>query len=339
MPWTGLSKQYSAGPFVFQPWDSFVDGDEDQRSHLARYFSQHVDHQGNRVSSIMIVRREDQSPFTQLVGAVEAVNAFQFSAIAPDVAAAVAGGRSITPPTADRFELVQQRFRLGDDEVAVQVGLSTHLARLDAITLPKPWDLGGPCLPDGELLTALGGLFDPAVPADFRNRIFRSLEWFRIAHVGGESVSNLSRLVMMSTAFEIMLEFPRNGKRRHFVEKVDSLLKTDKTRQTLVNDSRGNPQNVSAPAEWASSFYRLRSEIVHGDEVAPEQLRYLDWISHLIVADIVFFQCVRFELYEYGLLGASTRAAIAQSGRNAMTELLEHQLLGFDSHEALGWID
>jgi hypothetical protein len=144
-----------------------------------------------------------------------AVDALIFSYISTGVKDAVcANNRSMGPPSADVFQLVTQNFRIGSDDIAVQAGSVTHVWRISEIIFSKPWSTGGMFGSfEDELLKGFDGCFSAEFPAEVRERFFRSLEWFRMAHIEAEGVSNLSRVVMMATAFEILLQFSRNGKR------------------------------------------------------------------------------------------------------------------------------
>jgi len=100
-------------------------------------------------------------------------------------------------------------------------------------------------------------------------------------------------------------------------------------------------------AWWAWDFYDLRSRIVHGEAVTAKDLQYKNWITHLIVADLVLLELVKRILYEHGCIGDTLRKNVARWTPHSSDapEVIEAALLpgimGLDledTHEALGWI-
>jgi hypothetical protein len=152
---------------------------------------------------------------------------------------------------------------------------------------------------------------------------------------------------MMATAFEILLEFPRNGKRKHFVEYMESEIRTPEFRTDTRRDNSGKTHTLSLVGCWAWDFYELRSRIVHGDPVAVEEIQYKDWITHLIVSELVLLECVKRLLYRHGCVGDGLRRRAAQWAKDsaepveAFEETMLSGIVGLDLdgvHEALGWI-
>jgi hypothetical protein len=200
--------------------------------------------------------------------------------------------------------------------------------------------------PDSNLLQGLGKCLSPQFSGDVRERIFRSLEWFRMAHMEGNEVSAFSKIVMMATAFEIFLQFPREGKRRHFVNFMEIRIASSKFNKDVRTSENRKSFNLSLAGCWAWDFYELRSRIIHGDQVADEELRYRNWLTHLIVADLVFLECVKRELFEQQCIGDDIRKcanewddAFPENQTDTSTEQLARWFLGFDDvHKALGWL-
>jgi hypothetical protein len=351
LPWADLGRTYHVGPFALIPWSEFQLNNAQLKAHLDNYFSRHVSHLGNPVKGIAVLwhPQHELQPMAYLPHErpADVVNVFLFATIGPTVEAAVADDNpNHAPPTADRYALVRQNFRVGDEEVVVHSGGTRHAARINALTFPQPWDLGGTSFPDEDVLSGFGQVFDPAFASDVRDRLFRALEWFRLAHVGGDSTSDFSRAVMMATAFEILFQLgDRPGKTNRFIREIESRLTTPRA----LNDTRSVPIVVgkkagktktvtrSMPGWWADSFYDLRSRVVHGDEVEPRQLQYSGWITHLVVADVVFWQCIKRELYDRGLIGVEIRRLKADPAYATMTPLLEEQLFGLNAHKTLKW--
>lgn len=176
-------------------------------------------------------------------------------------------------------------------------------------------------------------MLDPHFDGAKRQRVFRALEWFRLSHTDLDEVSNPNRLVMMATAFEIVLQFPRwSGKKKEFF--VDQI-------ERIVAGGRldAPSSNLSIVAgKWAGDFYKLRGDIVHGDPVSSQDLIYREWITHLVVVDLIFWECLVLLLVQWGVYQTGAEEVIEEWSK-AAREHLTHVFLGFDNiHRALGWL-
>jgi hypothetical protein len=351
MPWAGLGKQTIVGRFTMIPWPKCTLPNQALHAFLDRLFSRYIDHYGQPVRTITVVLRGNT--FTPLSSGVHesarrAADALLFSVIAPGVQAAVTSNNpSLVPPTADAYQLVSQCFQLGDDTIAVRVGGSVHAANVDRLTIPKPWDVGGSCgFPDEKLLAALGELLHTRKLAAVRERLFSSLEWFRLAHTVGDGSSSFTRAVMLATAFEVLFSLPRHQKTKQFIAEVERRLVRPGTRKKTALDYTRHQHSYSLPGWWAHDFYDLRSRIVHGDPLKLSMLRYRNWVTHLIVADLVFWQCVATELYSLKLLGNTIRKLSKDYDRlcpNQPAGWHEQDLIDMflhfkEVHRALGWL-
>lgn len=360
MPWASVEKEIKLGPVTFWPFSTQAMervGDKATREHLGKCFRRYIDHQGRPVSTVTVCSH-GTSDFRQLtpVEVAEtraAVDALIFSIICPATKVAVcANNESMGPPGAERYQLFVQNFRPGDDHVAVRAGSALSGGwKISDISFQQPWGLGGVFgLPNSELLGGFSNLFDTAFPVDARERLLRSLEWFRFAHTESDEVSGFSRIVMMATAFEIVLDVPIvQDKSGWIADEVASRCAAVESIQETRNNNKA-PQTRPKIGWWAWDFYKLRNAIVHGDIVKPERLRYhapgRDWLTQLIVADLVFWECVTRQLYVHGCIGDNVRKCAAEwdktfpkEAAGSSEEQLARWFLGFDGvHQALGWL-
>lgn len=359
MPWADLHQEYALGPFRFVPWSRATVGNRRVKEFLDRYFRRHVDHFGKPVKGVAIVTTDGSfAPLSKRVieRARAAADMFVFAVIAPDVAAAVcSSNRNLVPPTAEAYQLFLQRFDPSDDTIADTAGSSMHAGQVEKMLFQKPRDVGvfAGC-PDDDLLQGLGRLLKGKVKANVRERLCRSLEWFRLAHITGDGASPFTKAVMMSTAFEILFQIPDGlGKTKAFVQAVKSQMARPDTKtetRTITfkrGKKKGRTESIarSLPGWWAHEFYNLRSRVVHGDPVKHEDLRYRQWISHLIVADVVFWQCMVEQLYDLRCIGADVRRLSRRHDRVCPDEEpgwyekeLKDSRLGFDElSSGLGW--
>jgi hypothetical protein len=356
MPWAGLSKSVTLGPVTFWPYSKDAENkiiDPALRSYLDRYLCSYVDYTGESVDTVTICSHKN-SDF-RILNNLEfqvlrnCADALIFSIIAPQCRNAVcANNRSFGPPSADVFELVTQNFQLDNDYINVKAGSITSGGwKIGEITFSKPWTIGGNFgKPNNDLISAFNKCFSTDFQEELRQRLFRSLEWFRLAHTESEQISDLSKIVMMSTGFEILLKFPKNGKRKYFVEYLENIIASDEFNRGTRTTHKGKDFNLSLAGCWAWDFYELRSKIVHGDSVPLSELIFKDWLTHIIVSDLVFWESIKRELFKINCIGQNvykcaskiTKSTSAEE-KDAITEMLTRWFLGFkDVHKALGWL-
>lgn len=363
MPWAGLGRTFTIGPVTFWPFPSMAEArirDQPVREHLDRYFRCYVDHSGKTVDTITVCSHEsvelrriepNEPEAVELRGVVDAL---LFSVICSATKAAVcADNKTMAPPSADRYQLLRQNFTPGDEYLAVTAGSAHHIGKIPQVTFQEPWCLGGGFgYPPNKLIQGFQAVFDASFPSGARQRLFRSLEWFRLAHTQYDEVSDLSKIVMMATAFEILLEA---GKSRRKKEWIACELERRCARPDSLRDSRAHRDGTriySKVACWGWDFYDLRNNIAHGDEVAPGAMKYSapgrEWLTHLIVADLVFWECVLRELYGRRCIGQPARdlaskpewkEAFPDMDQENFVSHVAASFLGFnDVHRTLGWL-
>jgi len=340
------------GPVTFWPWDSAKVQDEDVKNQLERFFKLFVDHYGKAVNTITICSHgkpdfhilNNEKEYNELRAAI---NILAFSSICPMVKRGVcSNNNSIGSPNAEHFDFFGQTFKIPNDGlVVVATRSTTHFEDIDKVHISMPWGVsshwGTPL--NEELIGAFHKVFDTSFPEKVRERLFRSLEWFRLAHTEANNTSDASRLVMMSTAYEILLDFPEKEKSIYFAKQIENKLKKDKS----ISETRTykNRQYTYIKAAcWAYDFYQLRNKVVHGGQFNPEDGRYKDWINYNIVADMVFWELVVKELFENGCLGERVKKWAEKfqhdvKDEDRLEEFFLDWTMGFDDyHKALCWV-
>jgi hypothetical protein len=356
LPWAEIRNEIVVGPITFWHYASHAKRrvtDVALRGHLDRYFRSYVDHEGKPVETISVCSHRpddfrilDSREWLELRSAVDILI---FASIAPQTRLAVTrNNRTWGPPSANRFELITQNFQVGDDHIAVKAGsLLSAGYQIGQITFPEPWAMGGGLFDyDKRLLDGFDKVFAPGFPATIRDCLFRSLEWYRLAHMEGAEVSELSRIVMLATAFEILLQFPQERKRQHFIEYAESVIASPLFIKGTRTNPRGKSFTYSLAGCWASDFYELRSKIVHGDAVTNAELVYQNWITHFVVADLVFWECIVRILFDHGCLGDDVRSCAQDFNKlgpgtegPSCLDAVMRSFLGFERvHKALGWL-
>jgi hypothetical protein len=341
LPWAGLKQDIQVGPVTFWPWDPSKIQDEEIKNQLERFFKIFVDHYGKTVNTVTICSHgkpdfhilADEKEYNELLAAI---NILAFSSICPAIKRGVcSNNNSIAPPNSECFDLFRQKFKIPDDRsVVVSTRSSLNWEVIDKVHISMPWGVSNflGSNPNDELIGAFDKVFDDSFSSETRERLFRSLEWFRFAHPDANNVSEASRLVMMSTAFEILLDFPEQRKSLYFAQQIENKLKKDKS----ISETRtyNNKQcTYTKAACWAYDFYQLRSKIVHGEPFKPEDGRYKDWINYNIVADLVFWELIVKELFENDCFGEEA----TEFDRN-FNEFLSWRTMKNDYHKVLGWI-
>ena len=196
MPWAGLG-EFTVGPVTFWPFPRMANervGDHQLRRYFEKYFRRYVDHTGSPVDTVTVCsHRSTDLEELRPDDAAEvraAVDAVIFSAISSATKAGVcADNRTIAPPSADRYQLLRQNLSANDDFISVTAGNARSICKVDDLTFQEPWCLGGGFgLPSRRLIAGFNDSF--SLPQQDRERLFRSLEWFRLAHTHVRSLQS-----------------------------------------------------------------------------------------------------------------------------------------------------
>lgn len=360
LPWAGMRNEIQIGPIILWHFSKAEEKIKNQviLDYLKNYFKSYVDYQGNPVNRIVVCsyNKIDFKPLSkkQFVDLKNAINALIFCIVGPAVHRAVrASNYSMGPASADGYELIVQNFNTHTNMLAVQAGSLRHLWEIGQVKFYQPWTLGGiQRSPDNELLLGFDKLFRNTIGTGIKERIFRSLEWFRLAHIENDVISPLSKVIMMATAFEILLQVPNISNKKGWIAiKLENQINS-KLIRIVRQDNKGRKHRYTKLAWWAWDFYNLRNRIVHGDYIDWKLLRYRipdkrkKWITHLIVADLIFLECLKRELFDLQVIGDSTRELAKKIDslplKNTTGSCLYHLVewdLGFnDIYKSLGWI-
>jgi hypothetical protein len=308
MPWAELKKEFAVGPVSFWPFKAKAQekiADAGLRDHLTQFLAHFVDDRGKPIDPLMASTSGDWETIRS------AVDCLIFVAIAEGVAGAVgANNPTIRPPSADRFDLCARWAQPSSDggmAVVTDKSLGYWPSGEHRISRP-PFAvrgfLGAYDGPRAPLLQSLARMFDSSFPSDVRQRLLRSFEWFRLAHTESTAVSPVMKVVMMATAFEVLLGLGKWRQAKHFRQAIEDEIAGESFVPETHPDDKGRDETFSRCAWWAYDFYGLRNAIVHGESVEPAKLYYKDWVTHLDVADVVMLEFVKRLLYKHGCLGS-----------------------------------
>lgn len=238
--------------------------------------------------------------------------------------------------TSDNFKLLFQNFVLGDPHIGYASGKIVRLSdfgyRVSDIVYEKPLCvLTNSFSCDEKLLNALEQLKK-------RNRqkyrlILRATDAVMNAYSNSDDLSNASRVLEFSRAFEILFELPERDQRMKFKEAIERYCEPagERKRRYLSERSNNNKADEvgSRHVMWADRFYVLRNHIIHGESIPDKRFSFytqLHWdlalwfflvsVKQIINESIgkqIFFDSIRSKddkfAYDDGLLRAETEKA------------------------------
>lgn len=183
-------------------------------------------------------------------------------------------------------------LKLAEDSSSISLALRTGRQSIQGPGLNKICASINPCLiykPSDKILRALEYCIRYAVEPGKNNnddyrRILRSIHWFNMAHRDEMFIQQSNQILMMSIAFETLLNPPSDNIMNYITNVVQILIKTS-------SELKG----------WMKNFYKLRSYIIHGKEMKPNDYLYKNSNPHIKLARLTFNECIRNRLSLLGL--------------------------------------
>ena len=377
LPWTPFDWDYIGGELrlgkvVFRPFsdDALRGIDERVADYLRLYFSRFRDLYNNPVNTITLCHYDPKhrgllEPMSDAQQAEFAgiIDALTFCCIWGELREALnRGWRLLPPPNAETLECRAHRFSpdvLADPPMVTLVthGLQ-HTEQVDKIffQIPLPAHHRGKIQPNLELLELLNQVFNDSFDPHLRERLLRSLRWFRIAHRQVQTIDAEIQIVEICTALEVLLNLQRDRNRKNnpFVQAVEQWITAAEGEEDVVRvEESANQQRSSLTTKaglWAQNFYKLRNAIVHEGIQSDERLYYPavdahdqpSQVSQLSVASLVYGALLIQEIdAQVGYLHPAVREAIdaPQEERAFMNQLYKRSAWGVrDCLERLGWV-
>ncbi|MFQ5944248.1 MAG: hypothetical protein ACE5JF_11910 [Anaerolineales bacterium] len=357
LPWLGMNREMTAGPVAFSPLQVQAVQDPEVREYLDRYLPRYREVDGGPVELVVVARHEGVTGFryhtaNEQIDLIRATSVLALAMIAKAQILRTLHNNQRPAPNADSFQLIFQRFTARSDYVGVTAGRWTHTWPLDQVNFTRPWTavaVHGD--EDSHLLEAMGNLLRGRceVRPELANRIWRSVEWFRLAHLDGAEQPDATKLMTMATAFESLLDLPDFDKQAEFANRIQGLVYDNHIRRDVRRRRSGRELDLSLAGCWAWDFYGIRSRLIHGEEVPGADFRIATGAPHLLAADLVFRECLLRQLFELVCFGAEIHESAGIMER-AVADFPEgpepfdplewaiNNHLQFDRiHEALGW--
>ncbi|OQY66056.1 hypothetical protein B6D29_03230 [Microgenomates bacterium UTCPR1] len=309
LPWLEL-EDIQIGDAIFWKYNSTSIKDTNIKSYVDKYARCYIDKHLKPVKTIVIASYKDKNYFEPLSDEeYQSLNFARdilcFLCISEQSKIALANNNySMGPPSADIFDMVFQNFVPGTEDIAVKSGSVTSGGwTLNEIHFQEPWSTSGFFKGIHRYVyIAINKLLVSRQHEDFKNRLLRSTEWFRLAHLENGAISPFFRIVMMATAFEIIFDVPNiPDKKRFLADKIDqTLAQQGHTQVARTYGNNKESKTRSATAWWMWDFYKLRNSIVHGDNIPLSNLVYSNWITQTIVSDMIFYAYIIYLLQKYG---------------------------------------
>jgi hypothetical protein len=368
--WDYIGGELRLGKVVFRPLsDDALQGiDQQIADYLRLYFSRYRDLYNDPVNTITLCHYAPEhrgllEPMSDAQRAEFAgiIDTLTFCCIWGELREALnRGWRLLPPPNSETLECRAHRFSPDVLANPPMVTLVTHglwhTEQVDKIffQIPLPAHHRGKIQPNMELMDLLNHLFAESFDPKLRERILRSLRWFRVAHRQAQALDAEIQIVEICTALEVLLNLPKHGKRKVFVQKVEQWITATEGEEDVVRveeSANQQPSSLTTKAGlWAQNFYELRSAIVHEGIQSDELLYYPavdahgqpSQVSQLSVASLVYGALLIQEIdAQVGYLHPAVREAIvaSQEGRAFMNQLYKRSAWGVrDCLERLGWV-
>lgn len=226
---------------------------------------------------------------------------------------------SLSFSTTDNFEIVFQRFNVGDDGISLQGG-SLHgilsgglkISRTVFTTPPHIYVSTFDNSFEAEVLSALIKCVDEQETNSECSTVLRSLKSFAFAYRNSHEVDESARVLSMITAFELLFGASSRTLFRSNILRYSEEQSPTTYQYQEVNTQNGNSRTISLTGIqiWAEEFYKLRHKIIHADIVTYDDYRFKDLTGnlfvntnpHIAIAFEVYAVCVTNKLREMGLL-------------------------------------
>jgi hypothetical protein len=241
--------------------------------------------------------------------------------------------------TSDNFRIVFQNFVLDSPYTGYTSGKIVKTSdfgyTISEITYEKPpYVLQNPFSCDENFLKMLEQLRRKSRKT--YRLILRATEAVMNAYTNSEDVSNGSRILELSRAFEILFELPETNQRKAFKETINKYCTPpgEKKRRYLSErlGSKKEPEKGSRQFMWADRFYVLRNHIIHGENIPHKSYFFYGqphhhlglWFFLVSVKKIInesmgktiFYDTIKCKsdkfVYDNGLLKVATARAIKE---------------------------
>lgn len=361
LPWLTIYQNLTLGKITF--WNFYRESKEKindikLRKRLEKHFKSYKNTNGS-LTTITICSFEGKSfydalnenEFNQLK---ETITALAFASSVEKIEGRIQKThKHIVPPSMNAFDLMSRQLNFNSNNYAhVSLSLLDLGMKEGHITFQKPLGARDDVSISTKWLKYLSAYLALKDSSEIKNRISRSLEFFRLAQAQDDLKDNspdsafLTRVVLLATAFESLLYFPsRSAKKAYFASYINDRFSLKNSRKGTRKELRKKYPKVrfSLISCWAYDFYNLRNSIVHGNKINDENLRFKKgfWFSQMDVAVLVFADCLEEIIREKKLI----KGKKIRIGKRSLEDLFLDDIFesrGVENwkkhHKVLGWI-
>lgn len=314
LPYVSLKDDLKIGNVLlwsfYQKKDKYI-SDEVIKSQIERFLKQYVENSKGRefVKNVTIISYKTTNNFNpltpkQLRDVKDAATMLFFSTIIRNT--------NSWAFSSDNFQPICQNFVPGDDLITPTSGSyrtrSVAGLKIEDALFITPFYIshGSDICYDEKFLRALEKLQQDRNNQKLYRRIMTSLEWVAYADTNVNNFNRASRIVMMATAFEILL----NG----FKDRFDFMKKIKKRTCNDLDDLTSHPfyryrrmrstrkihynwrkqsKNFSFKEWWAYEFYVLRNRIVHGERIKSKDFVNRKGEDYFLLSIQFFEECLK----------------------------------------------
>lgn len=291
MPWANVKNEIKVGKMIFSPWTESRKHvqNETERDYLDWLFRLYVDMQGNEVDSITTCHSEKKFRKTfneeEISDVFNSSSALSFCFIYSSIARGVKlKNPSLGPPSSARFVIYRQPILKSKEIVLSHSGSTQYWSESANMKLSRPSHIVDFELPAvrQDLCDGFGNLLcSKSFEQEKRKRIFRALEWFKLAHTTSDEVPWKTKVVAMCTAFETLFDVQGQNKAAEIADRLDEFSDSGAKEDTRT-DKNGKTKKRTLKAFWGWDFYGIRNQIIHGNDVRAQQIWFvaseMDWL-------------------------------------------------------------
>jgi hypothetical protein len=203
--------------------------------------------------------------------------------------------------TTENFDVIVQRFLMGDDHISESSGEIVHFNRfnfdISQVTFQRPGFVPTPWRIDLDMDLAKMLLeLQASNPTEFE-KIINAGEIFMQGYYNSHYISQNARVLLQMSAFEILLDLPEQGQRKAFKEviKQRTVVAGEPTfsHQSERSGGRFETEMLTKKEIWADLFYTLRNHIIHGNTPPAADFAFENTQSHTDIAILFFILMLR----------------------------------------------
>lgn len=338
MPYLSIKSQANLAGFTFVPNEKLNHyiSDQSLKNHIQSIFAMYKSPSGAKIKNPTLITYSGtkfSDPRQKTLDKLHDVkSALLFSAFLKTNSWSIA--------TSDNFDIVNQRFNVGDDGLALQGGsihgISVGGLKISTTTFTTSPNIHVPTMYhsfEPEVLSGLIQCVQQRETNSICSTVLRSLRSFGMAYRNSFETDSAQRVLSMITAFELLFGGSSRSTFRNSIlrysEEYNPTFRTYPEMHTQTGSLIRN-RSLSGTQIWAEEFYKLRHRIIHSDLVTFDDYIFTDLNgvfsnhnNHVAIAFEIYAVCLVNFLRENGFINnyhlrVSERIQYSTTDRNFM---------------------